>query len=216
MREIVFALIGAASGYIALWRARKDIAMYRLMGATFGTGSFSSRTLSMPLVIGICSALYFAVSLAIPHDLTALTFGLLVSTGLRLTVIDLDTHLLPRRTVYRAMALTIPLLMLSSSVDDQGSVVSMFLGGLTMWVVLQVCEVLSRGGIGKGDVAFAGFLGLFVGWESYTNVLIAVVAAFLAGGVIAAVLLISRRATRSTRFPFGPFLFFGALLAVLR
>ncbi len=216
MREIVYALIGAAIGYTVLWRARKDIAVYRDLGTTFGSGSFSSHALSLPTVVGVCAALNFAISHSFQHDVTALTFGVLVSSGTRLAVIDLDTHLLPRRTVYRSMALTIPLLTLSSFLDEQGSVTSMFLGGLTMWVVLQVCEVLSRGGIGKGDVAFAGFLGLFVGWESYTNVLTALVAAFVSGGVVAAVLLISRRATRSTRFPFGPFLFFGALFVVLR
>lgn len=216
MREIVFALIGAASGCTVLLRARKDIAMYRSIGATFGSGSFSSRILSAPFVIGFCAALYYAVSFKFSHDITALTFGVLITSGMRLTLIDLDTHLLPRRTVYRAMALTIPLLTLSSFFDEQGSVTSMLLGGLTMWIVLQVCEVLSRGGIGKGDVVFAGFLGLFVGWETYTNVLTALAAAFISGGVVAAVLLISRRVTRRTKFPFGPFLFFGALIAVLR
>ena len=216
MREVAFALIGGASGYTALWRARKDIAFYRLTGSTYGTGSFSSHVLSTPLVMGLCAVLYYSISQSFHHDITALTFGFFVSAGMRLVVIDIDTHLLPRRTVYRAMVIAIPVLTLTSLVDEQGSVISMFLGGLTMWVVLQICEVLSRGGIGKGDVAFAGFLGLYVGWQTYTNVLIAVVAAFIAGGVIAALLLLTRRATRSTRFPFGPFLFFGALLAVLR
>ena len=216
MRDFVFALLGAASGYTALWRARKDIAKYRHAGTTFGEGSFTSHTLSMPLVVVLNASLYYFLSQSYSHDLTALTFGFFVSAGMRRALIDLDTHLLPRRIVYRAMALSLPLLVIASFVDQNGSVGSMLLGGFTMWVVIQVCEVLSRGGIGKGDVAFAGFLGLYVGWESFTNVFIALVAAFVAGGVIAAVLLISRRATRSTRFAFGPFPFFGALFAVLR
>lgn len=216
MRDFVFALLGAASGYTSLWRARKDIAKYRHIGATFGEGSFTAHTLSMPIVIVLCAFFYVAVSRTFSNDLTALTFGFFVSSGMRLTLIDLDTHLLPRPIVYRAIGLSLPLLVLSSLLDGQGSVTSMMLGGLTMWVVMQVCEVLSRGGIGKGDVAFAGFLGLYVGWESYTNVFTGLVTAFIAGGVVAAALLVSRRATRSTRFAFGPFLFFGALLAVLR
>lgn len=216
MREIVFALLGAASGYTSLWRARKDIAKYRHAGTTFGEGSFTSHRLSMPLVIALSASLYVVLSQSYSHDLTALTFGFLVSAGMRLALIDLDTHLLPRRIVYRAMVLSLPLLVISSLVDQVGSVGSMLLGGFAMWIVIQVCEVLSRGGIGKGDVAFAGFLGLYVGRESITNVFTALVAAFVAGGVVATVLLISRRATRSTRFAFGPFLFFGALFTVLR
>lgn len=216
MRDIVFALLGAASGYTVLWRARKDIDQYRRVGAPYGEGSFTSRTLSMPIVIVLVAAMYLSLSQKFSHDLTALTFGFFISSGMRLTLIDLDTHLLPRRIVYRGMALSVPLLMLSSLGDQHGSVVSMLLGGFTMWVVIQVCEVLSRGGIGKGDVAFAGYLGLYVGWEAYTNVLTALIAAFIAGGSVATVLLIFRRVTRSTRFAFGPFLFFGALFVVLR
>lgn len=170
----------------------------------------------MPVVVLISSALYWGTARTFTHDLTALTFGVLVGAGMWLVLIDLDTHLLPRLIVYRTASLAVPLLTLSAVLDESGSVVSMFLGGVAMWIVLQVCEVLSRGGIGKGDVSFAGLLGLYVGWQSFTEVLVALAAAFFAGGVVAVGLLITKRVSRSSRFAFGPFLFFGALFAVLR
>jgi leader peptidase (prepilin peptidase)/N-methyltransferase len=216
MREIVFALLGAFSGYKSIQRARVDITRFRSSGETFGHGSFTSHALSMPVVVLISSVLYLGMARAFTHDLTALTFGVLVGAGMWLALIDLDTHLLPRRIVYRTAALAVPLLTLSAFFDDVGSIGSMLLGGVSMWVVLQVCEVLSRGGIGKGDVSFAGLLGVYVGWQSLTAVLTALVAAFVAGGVVALGLLVTRRTTRSSRFAFGPFLFFGALVAVLR
>lgn len=216
MREIVFALLGALSGYKSIQRARIDIARFRVRGETFGHGSFTSHSVSKSVVVLVSSALYWGMAQTFPHDFTALTFGVLVGAGMWLVLIDMDTHLLPRRIVFRTMALALPLLTLSAFFDDLGSIGSMLLGGVSMWIVLQVCEVLSRGGIGKGDVSFAGLLGLYVGWQSFTGVLVALVAAFVAGGVAAMGLLITKRATRSSRFAFGPFLFFGALFAVLR
>lgn len=216
MRDVIFALLGMASGYKALQRARIFIEKYRLLGETFGEGHFTSHALSMPIVVVVNALLYVAMSRVFTHDFTALTFGVLVGAGMWLVLIDLDTHLLPRHIVYRTMALAVPLLLIASLVDDSGSALSMVGGGLTMWIVLQVCEVLSRGGIGKGDVPFAGLLGLYVGWMSYTNVLIALVSSFVAGGMVAFVLLITRKANLNTRFAFGPFLFLGALIAVLR
>lgn len=216
MRDIFFALLGMASGYKALQRARIDIARYRMLGEVFGEAHFTSHALSMPFVVTLNATLYVAMSQVFSHDFTALTFGVLVGAGMWLVLIDLDTHLLPRRIVYRTMALAVPLLLIASMVDESGSAISMVGGGLTMWMVMQVCELLSRGGIGKGDVSFAGLLGLYVGWVSYANVFVALVAAFVTGGGVALVLLLIRKASRSTRFAFGPFLFLGALVAVLR
>lgn len=212
----MFALLGVLSGYKATQRARFDIARYRLLGETFGEGNFMSYAFALPLVIATNTALYVAMSYTFSHDLTALTFCTLVGAGMWLVLIDLDTHLLPRRIVYRTATLTIPLLTLSLIADNSGSFISMVFGGFTMWMVIRVCEVLSRGGIGKGDVSFAALLGLYVGWMSYSAVFIALLTAFITGGVVALVLLLLRRATRSTRFAFGPFLFFGALVSVLR
>ena len=216
MREIVFALLGAASGFKAIQRARIDIARYRSAGETFGESHFTHHQLSTPLSIVLGAVLYAAMAHRLTHDLTALTFGVLVGAGLWLMFIDIDTHLLPRRIVYRTIALALPLLLISAFFDDTGSVVGMFIGGFSLWVFLRVCEVLSRGGLGGGDVALAGLLGLYLGWMSYEALVVALLAAFLLGGVYAGFLLVTRRAHRGTRIAFGPFLIVGALIAVLR
>jgi leader peptidase (prepilin peptidase)/N-methyltransferase len=133
-----------------------------------------------------------------------------------LTLIDIDTHLLPRRIVFRTTALVLPLLIICAFSDDAGSVLGMFIGAITMWMFMRVLEVLARGGLGGGDVALAGLLGLYLGWISYEAIAVGLLAAFVVGGVYALLLLITRKANRSTRFAFGPFLVVGALIAVLR
>jgi leader peptidase (prepilin peptidase) / N-methyltransferase len=216
MRDIVFTLIGAASGYKAITRARTDISRFRIAGETFGESHFTDKAVMTPIVIAVNATLYFLLTQQFAHDLTVLTFGVLVGAGMWLSLIDIDTHLLPRRIVYRTMAVAMPLLVLSAFFDDTGSVAGMFIGGLGMWCMLRVLEVLSRGDLGGGDVGLGGLLGLYLGWVSYEAILVGLIAAFFVGGLFAVALLVTRKANRNTHFAFGPFLIVGTLIAVLR
>jgi leader peptidase (prepilin peptidase)/N-methyltransferase len=216
MRDIVFTLIGAASGYKAITRARTDIARFRIAGETFGESHFTNGNIATPIVIAVNAALYFLLAQQFEHDVTVLTYGVLVGAGMWLSLIDIDTHLLPRRIVYRTIAVAMPLLVLSAFFDDTGSIAGMFVGGIAMWCMLRVLEVLSRGDLGGGDVGLGGLLGFYLGWLSYEAILVGLFASFLAGGFFAVALLISRKANRHTHFAFGPFLIVGTLIAVLR
>lgn len=216
MRQIVFAILGMMSGLKALSRARFDVLRYRTNGEVFGIGYFTDHAVAKPVVVLTSAALYAAMAHRFAHDLTALTFGILVGAGTWLTLIDIDTHLLPRRIVYRTLALVVPLLMLSRIFDDSGSIIRMFIGACAMWIVMRVLEVLARGGLGGGDVALGGLLGLYLGWISYEALVVGLLAAFMLGGVFAILLVITRKVSRSTTFAFGPFLLAGALVGVLR
>jgi len=85
-------------------------------------------------------------------------------------------------------------------------------GGLCGALLLFLVVVLSRGGMGMGDVVLAGLLGLMVG---FPLVFIALFIGILAGGVIAAALLISGRKKRREMLPFGPFLCIGGIVTLL-
>ena len=216
MRDIVFILIGAASGYKAITRARTDISRFRIAGETFGESHVTNANVSTPIVVAVTSALYFLLAQRFEHDLTVLTYGVLVGAGMWLSLIDIDTHLLPRRIVYRTIAVAMPLLVLSAFFDNTGSVIGMFIGGIGMWLMLRVLEVLSRGDLGGGDVGLGGLLGLYLGWVSYEAILVGLITAFFVGGLFAVALLVTRKANRNTHFAFGPFLIVGTLIAVLR
>ena len=216
MRDIVFTLIGAASGYKAIARARTDISRFRTAGETFRESHLTDTAVTTPIVIAVNAALYFLLVQRFEHNLTVLTYGVLVGAGMWLSLIDIDTHLLPRRIVYRTIAVAMPLLVLSAFFDDAGSIVGMFIGGFGMWCMLRVLEVLSRGDLGGGDVGLGGLLGLYLGWLSYEAILVGLFASFLVGGFFAVALLVTRKANRNTHFAFGPFLIVGTLIAVLR
>ncbi|MFA5065857.1 MAG: A24 family peptidase [Dehalococcoidia bacterium] len=85
-------------------------------------------------------------------------------------------------------------------------------GGVCGALLLLLVVVLSRGGMGMGDVLLAGLLGLMVG---FPLVFVALFLSILAGGIVAAALLISGRKKRKEMLPFGPFLCLGGMVTLL-
>ncbi len=63
-----------------------------------------------------------------------------------------------------------------------------------------------------GDVKFLAGMGLLVGGERAVG---GTLVGLLLGGVVLAILLVTRRIGRRSYVPFGPFLILGALWAVL-
>ena len=121
---------------------------------------------------------------------------------------DLRRRVLRNRLVYPALVLAIAV---SGAWPDRG-VVEALTGGLGALTVAIAIRGLSGGGLGGGDVKMVALVGAVVG---YPGVLSAGFWAALAGGVTAAVLLVTRRAGRGDRVPYGPFIALGAVAALL-
>lgn len=83
-----------------------------------------------------------------------------------------------------------------------------FAGGAPLLFI----RVLSRGGLGGGDVKLAAAGGLWLGWQ---NAFLALALASWFGGFTAAVLLISGKKRVGDEMAFGPFLAFGIWIAFL-
>lgn len=80
------------------------------------------------------------------------------------------------------------------------------LGGGVIFLVL---AILTRGGIGGGDIKLIAALGLWLG----TTALIDVAAfGFIAGGIAAFILLVFKHKKRTDKFAYGPYFTLAALL----
>lgn len=82
-------------------------------------------------------------------------------------------------------------------------------GSLTGSGLLGLICFLSKGGIGLGDIKFAGVLGI---WMGVQGMLVNLYAAFFIGGVAALLLCALHKADMKSRIPFGPCLSAGAIL----
>jgi leader peptidase (prepilin peptidase)/N-methyltransferase len=78
-------------------------------------------------------------------------------------------------------------------------------------VFFLVLSFISKGGIGSGDVRLAPVLAMFLGWLSWQHVYIGLSSGFILGGIWALALIITGKASRSSRIAFGPFLCVGAV-----
>jgi leader peptidase (prepilin peptidase)/N-methyltransferase len=134
--------------------------------------------------------------------------GLVVCFGsvfVLLASLDLRARTIPNAVVY-------PALLCSWAWVDRGPI-SALVGGGGAFAVAVVFRTLSRGALGGGDVKMAALVGGVVG---YPAVLIAGAVAAVGGGLTALLLLVTRRATRTTALPYVPFLGLGGIIALLR
>jgi leader peptidase (prepilin peptidase)/N-methyltransferase len=70
-------------------------------------------------------------------------------------------------------------------------------------------------GMGLGDAKLAGVLGLYLGWLSWGDLMLGILAGSTAATVFALWMLRTGRLTRRSAITYGPFLVLGAVLAVL-
>ncbi|MCL5971193.1 MAG: A24 family peptidase [Firmicutes bacterium] len=84
--------------------------------------------------------------------------------------------------------------------------------GLGLGLLLLLVHILTRGGLGMGDVKYSVALGVALGWPEG---LLALVAGIWAAGLYALVLVLARKAKRHDSIPLGPFLVLGGLLGLM-
>ena len=83
----------------------------------------------------------------------------------------------------------------------------MFVGGMAVMLPLLLIFLITKGnGMGFGDVKFSYIIGFILGTKSG---LIALYIGFVIGGLIALILMLTKKAKLKTKIAFGPFLIFG-------
>jgi leader peptidase (prepilin peptidase)/N-methyltransferase len=142
----------------------------------------------------------------------------LAAVGVTLTLIDLDVQRLPDLIVLPSYPIALVLLLVPTLVTGQwGALLRGVLAGFVLFTLYLGLALVSPGGggLGMGDVKLAGLLGLLLGWLGWGPVVVSVLAAFLTGGVLALLLLLARRANRSSHIAFGPSMILGAWVALM-
>ena len=131
-----------------------------------------------------------------------------IFTGFLITAafIDIENGIIPDRLTYSGMLAGLVLSMVT--IGPKSSLIGLLVYGSFMLAT----ALISRGGMGGGDVKMAAAIGSFLGFPAS---LLALFLSSLLGGVWAAALLISRKATRKSAIKFGPFLALGAWLVLV-
>lgn len=208
--ELSWAVLGVAVGVRSAARSRERISDAHRDGSAFAQGWFHTTSAFTFVIVAAVAGLYAGVAARFDGVFEVLAYSVFVSTLVAHTFIDLDTHLLLRSLTTRATLIGVPLLFVAAP----SRVFASAIGAIAMWAVLRTLLALSRGGLGKGDVALAPFLGWFLGALSVPQVFVALVVSFTVAGVVVGAALLLRVVKRSTHVPFGPFLTVGALVTL--
>ena len=164
----------------------------------------------LPIVEAATAVLFAAVVIARGDDTANVVLGLvLVAFLVPLTLIDLDTRLLPNRITLPAGAAAI---LLGSLLDPSGEV-GRLLSGVAAGGFFLLAALAYPQGMGIGDVKLAAVLGLFLGRDVAAALLVALVAGVLVGAAIIARSGVAEG--RRTAVPFGPFLALGGVVALI-
>lgn len=130
-----------------------------------------------------------------------------------LVVIDLTTLRLPNVLVGPLYPVILVLLTVSAASSGGWARLgrASAAGGI-LFAVYFALALIRPSGLGLGDVKLAGLLGMFLGWLGWSTLLAGSAAGFLLAGLVAATLVVIRRADRRTEFPFGPWMVLGTVV----
>jgi leader peptidase (prepilin peptidase)/N-methyltransferase len=161
-----------------------------------------------PIIEASTAVLFAAAWLTFGGDLPEFVVAVVFLAALvAITVIDLRHQIIPD-------AITLPGVVagfVASLVTGRISWIDS-LGGIALGAGLFVAVILlSRGGMGGGDLKFGAMLGAFLGWQA---LLVALFVGVVLGGMSAVALLASGRLARKDAIPFGPFLAIGGAVTL--
>lgn len=203
---VLLGVLGAAWGFLAdrigaRWPVHDD-------------GSVRAIDWRTPVAVVSGALALGALTLRFTEPVPAVVFGAYLLALVFLLATDLDQRLLPD-------LITLPAIPLALGFDLLGLNPLVSSGGLPIAIVVAIAVPglmylfsipFGAGAFGQGDVKLLVSVGLLVG---PLRLFSGVVYGVLVAGVVIVVLLAARRITLKSYIPFGPFLIFGAIWAIL-
>jgi prepilin signal peptidase PulO-like enzyme (type II secretory pathway) len=160
----------------------------------------------MELVTGLSFSLVYDAYEFSPETLMGLLFASLLVI---ITVSDLTYRLIPDRVIVPFLVL---FLLLRLFIHPDYSYGNHLIGMAVGFGLFLLLAVLSRGGVGGGDIKLYAVVGLFLGTPL---LVLSVLLSTLSGTVYGVLLMLTKGAGRKTEIPFGPFIALGAMLSFL-
>lgn len=173
----------------------------------------SDISIRYPIVEIVTSILSVGVVLAFGNNLSGLAALILTWCLIALTMIDVDTQLLPD-------SITLPLLWLGLIANYYGlftdfssSFWGAIVGYLSLWSVYWLFKLLTgKEGMGFGDFKLLGALCAWLGWQMLPQIILL---SSLVGAVIGVVMIVIRGRDRNIPIPFGPYLAIAGWIAMV-
>lgn len=151
----------------------------------------------------VLAYLNFGLTISLPFVL------IFISALIVISFIDFDFQIIPDEISIPLILLGIILSLLphnsiNLAYDIKDSLIGIVIGGGSLLIV----SLITRGGMGGGDIKLNAAVGAFLGWKA---ALLTIFIGSLAGSIVGIVIL---KKTGNRKIPFGPFLSLGACVCL--
>ena len=170
--------------------------------------------LRYPAVELLSGVLYILLWSKFDVSIPLLVYAALTSTLLTVALIDYDHKIIPNTITFPGIIIGLGLSLLSLlrievlPITPLASLLGVLLGGVFFYLI----ALVSRGGMGGGDIKLIAMIGAFLGWQ---GAFFTILSGALLGSMVGVSLMVLGKKGRKDKVPFGPFLSIGAILFML-
>lgn len=129
-----------------------------------------------------------------------------------IAIIDFRLKVIPNPVLLIMLCVMVPCYLAELLLDPGGiklSITTGLLGGAVCFVIFLVGKLISRKGMGMGDIKLAAVMGLYLGIDSALGCLLW---ATVFGAVTGGCLMIAKKVNSKTKIAMAPFFFAGVLM----
>jgi leader peptidase (prepilin peptidase)/N-methyltransferase len=134
-------------------------------------------------------------------------YALLCTSLIIIAFIDLEHKIIPDVITLPGIIIGLTLSLIFPHITLLNSFKGLLLGGGLFYAI----AIVSRGGMGGGDIKLIAMVGSFLGWK---NVLLTIFIGSFFGSIVGIILIILKKKNRKDMVPFGPFLSLGAIISI--
>ncbi len=160
-----------------------------------------------PLVECLTAGLFLALYLHFGLRITLVKYLFLAALLVAVSFIDMEHFIIPNSLILAGAIYGVGVSFFVRDIGFQ----SALLGAVFCSVFLLLVKMISRGGMGLGDIKLVIVTGLFLGWpQGFVGLL----AGACLGGLLGIVLIVTGLKGRKDPVPFGPFIALGTIIAL--
>ena len=166
-----------------------------------------------PLIETFNTIIYVVLYIFFGWSIDFVAFALLASVLIAIAGIDLKEQIIPDSLVLYILVIEVLHKALNYFINGVSPrLVDSLLGLAVAGGIFLLIVLLSKGGMGGGDVTLIGALGFVIGLK---GILLTIFFSFILGAIISIFLLASGLKTRKDPIPFGPFIILGFFITLL-
>jgi leader peptidase (prepilin peptidase)/N-methyltransferase len=161
-----------------------------------------------PIVEFVSAMLFLGLYSTFGLTLPFMIYALLASTLLVVALIDIDYKIIPNTITLPGIVIGLGLSIWALPITPLASLLGILMGGIFFYLI----ALISKGGMGGGDIKLIAMIGAFLGWQ---GAFFTILSGALLGSLVGVTLMLLGRKGRKDKVPFGPFLSAGAILFML-